>query len=162
RPAPPAAPSPAISGKDGVFEIDAPVASGSLLVEAEGFTTVLVGAWEPRYPNAEPVIVIAPWRRVAGRVVDETPPALAGPDVAVEMPENCRARFAHIRDFSPTERWMAKTDTDGQFAFASAPDVNGATLRARLAGFEDRLDPIAAGTSDQLEIVMRRTKSLRE
>jgi hypothetical protein len=162
RPAPLAAPSSAISGKDGVFEIDAPVVSGSFLVEAGGFTTVLVGAWEPKYPNAEPVIVIAPWRKVAGRVVDESRQALAGADVAVEMPENFRSGFAHILDFSPTERWTAKTDTDGRFAFASAPDVDGATLRARLAGFEDRRDPIAAGTSDQLEIVMRRTKSLRD
>jgi RNA polymerase sigma-70 factor (ECF subfamily) len=150
------------SGEDGVFEMDPPAASGTLHVQNATHATVLSGAYEPHAAAVEPLIVVAQSRAIAGRVVDEDKRPLAGARVWIELPEDFRARFDRVLDYSQTGRWSQKTDAEGAFALDSAPGVDGATLGVHLDGYEDRTEAAPPVNRSDLEIVLRRTAPKRD
>src|SRR5262249_11949363 len=141
---------------DGTFEMDAPAQSGTLSVDDPKYATVLAGAFNPKATVIEPVIVVAPLRRVAGHVVDAARRALGGADVGIALPANFRANSNRILDSSKSSHWSAPPDVDGKFAFESAPTLTGAMLAARLEGYEARVEPISAAPAEDIEIVLVR------
>lgn len=152
----------ATSSPDGIFEMAAPRSGGTLVAESPGHVTVLVGTYDEQAPAIEPLIVVAPLRKVEGRIVDSDRRPLAGAEIAVELPENFRAQFTRILDYSTPAHWTARSDAEGRFAFEAAPDVEGAAISARLAGFEAYEERLPGGSGPELEIVLARTRPRRD
>jgi protocatechuate 3,4-dioxygenase beta subunit len=143
------------SGAGGVFELDAPGAAGLVTAEDPALETLLFGSVR-EHTAIEPLVVVAPFRDLAGRVGDELGRALAGAHVRLVLPDGFAARFNAVFDATEMREWSATADGEGRFELARAPIVEGSRIAAALDGYlESGVEaPLAADRG--LEIVLRR------
>ena len=148
-------PPRAVSRSGGAFEIEA---SGS------GDGTVL--ATDPRLVNVsvgrvragrevEAIVVVAPARDLAGKVVDASGAPLPGVQLALEPPDGFMRRLDAVMD--STERSDPRTTSDGSGAFSlpRSADIVGARIVGRLEGFDTAIVEVAPGTDLGILIEVR-------
>jgi protocatechuate 3,4-dioxygenase beta subunit len=150
----------AVSDADGVFEMEAPLRSGTIEAQSAQHATVLWGTFDPRATSVEPVIIVAPIIKIAGQVIDENRRPIVGARIMLELPQDFRANFSQILDYSMRRGIEVKTDREGAFSIDSAPDVPGTAVRTHLEGYEVRTDPLPGGAATGLEIVLRKTRAM--
>src|SRR6185295_4999745 len=75
------------------------------------------------------------------------------------LPRDFRMALPHILDNSAQRGFIVESDADGRFAFAAAPNLDGATLCASLAGFERYEEPAPSTSMRALAIVLRRPRA---
>lgn len=138
---------------DGGFEFGLSDAAERIDVEAPGWCVVL----RPRVSRVvgmPHVFVLAPRRRVAGRVLDSAGAALADVELRLIPPSDLRASIERVLDLSISESWSSSSDGSGAFDFASAPDLEGCELLAHAPGFEDARLALVPGDHVDVRVVL--------
>lgn len=143
------------SGAGGVFRFDM-VGGGRIVAEGPEWVTVFSGYAEPQRRAAQPVVVVARRRPMAGRVVDEAGLPLEGVRVSTRPPPGFRGRFDAVMDFSIGVANATTTDADGSFALPDTPGIAGATLDARLLGYGPHSESLSDYPVETLTITLRR------
>lgn len=145
-----------VTGPDGRFALPPPAAAGWVVSADPVRATVIAGSFNPAFPGAETVVIVAAARSVAGRVEDESGTPLAGAEVAFRLPAGFRSRFDAVLDHSAERDLRARSAEDGTFALDALPAVAGAVLQGRLDPFaitEVALDTLPA---TEAVLVLRR------
>ncbi|MEM9801071.1 MAG: sigma-70 family RNA polymerase sigma factor [Planctomycetota bacterium] len=144
---------------DGTFTMSVWRERGRLVASGGGLATVFDGALGGVVPIEPPVLVVAPERTHAGRVVDQDGAPLAGAELELETPD------AVVRRWNPgslqgLRALSAKTTTggDGGFALEGVGVAPESALRVRAEGYElVRLDVPPDSTDDWLIELVRVT-----
>jgi RNA polymerase sigma-70 factor (ECF subfamily) len=147
--------APVPSSAVGAFDLDVEPHAVALVVADERWVTVLAGSWEPQ-SHIEPVVVAAPRRTVAGRVVDGQGAPIAGAQVLVQMPDDLAARLSIPLDRTENGRWLSRTGADGAFRLPSVPGLVGSTLLASAPAFRPASQPLPPVDDEQLQLVLQR------
>jgi hypothetical protein len=144
-----------VSEAAGWFEIEVRPRADAIVCADPRFETVLAGSARVAAETA-PTVVVAPRIRLAGIVVDGEARPLAGARVGLRTPAGFGADWGLVLDYSLPGRWTTLSGPDGRFELASAPALEGATLRATLGGFAPFA--VAAPQTDAggLELVLAR------
>jgi RNA polymerase sigma-70 factor (ECF subfamily) len=142
----------ATSGADGRFRIELSGVSALAATQTD-YVTVTEAIWTPE-ARYEPVIVVAPPQRLAGRVVDELGAGIAGAVLLVQAPEGFETRFSTHLDRTRQLRWNTRSDASGAFRLPRIPALAGATLLATADAFRPRLVPLPIGDDEGMEIVL--------
>ncbi len=148
----------ALTGTDGAFEL---AASGSGFVTAlsENVVTVLAAVAGTAAVRSDLCVVVAPRRRLAGRIVDMNHRPLALAEVAIELPAELRARFGARVAAARTESFAVTTGADGRFDLAAIPAIAGAQLVVRREGFGIERSALPAAAT--CEVVLSREPAPR-
>lgn len=151
------------SGPGGAFEllagVDRPV--GTVVALEDGWATVLSGVWSGESRDAELAVVAARAVDLAGVAVDAAAAPLAGAAVAVLLPDDLRARFSAVLDFSRSQEFAARTGADGGFALRGVPAVRGARLAARKPGYAAAELPLPLVSDEGLQLVLHEVSADR-
>ncbi len=95
--------------------------------------TVLLGQWT-HTATVQPVVVVAPAIELAGWLVDEHGQPVGEGQVELELPDGLLARLSMRLDRTLASHWQTPVAPDGAFRLAAVPSVDGAWLRATVAG----------------------------
>jgi RNA polymerase sigma-70 factor (ECF subfamily) len=143
------------SGADGVFLLDAPRGTGTVVADDPALVTIFYGS--VRAGTAlEPLVIVAPFCDLAGRVVDELGGALPGARVHFVLPPAFASRFDAVFDATEAHEWRAQADADGRFEILRAPIVDDARLVADLDGYVGSGIEAPLATDRNVEIVLAR------
>jgi RNA polymerase sigma-70 factor (ECF subfamily) len=142
------------SGPGGAFELVAPP-FGDLSATDPSLETLVAARLQGR-SDAELLIVVAPYRSLAGIVVDDAGRPLGGARVRLELPAGFMGRFSTVLDHALNLEWAASTERDGRFAFARAPLVAGLRVTAALDGYRSASIEAPALAAVDLAIVLER------
>ncbi|MBL8749157.1 MAG: sigma-70 family RNA polymerase sigma factor [Planctomycetes bacterium] len=133
---------PVRTDADGAFRCRA-AASGRLGVASKDVIAVLVptmwgdlfgtGAAEAAL-RLDLTIVVAPWARVQGVVVDTTGAPVAGAQLAVHHGVPLRSRIARVLDRCVDAKFETMTPDDGRFCLAAVPFAESARLTITARG----------------------------
>ena len=145
----------AVSGSGGVFEMHTERLKGDVRPTAEDLVVVSRGVVQPT-TSVDPLVIVAPMRHLAGRVVDELGTPLSGVEVSLELGEDFLGRFDAVLDSTEMTRWAWRTDAEGAFVLERTPVVREANLRAVLDGYLTTVEPAPVGAHDDLVLVLRR------
>jgi len=148
------------SAPDGAFELAVPLRGGEVRAADPAFET-LVAARVQGASELELLVVVAPHRRLGGRVLDGELHPLPRARVSLVLPVGFMGRFASVLDAAQNREWTAVADADGRFELARAPVVEGASVVAELDGFAP--GRLAAPTAEvlALELVLTRPEASR-
>ena len=138
----------------GFFSFPRPSRSGEVLVDELGLVTVLAGVVQPGDVESQPVVVTTPALRFAGVVLSEDGTPLSGALVSCTLPEDFRARFGAVLDFSRAERWAVRAGVDGGFDLPAAGLVGGAQLRFSMDGYLPISMDQPAASDETMRIVL--------
>lgn len=144
------------SGPGGGFELALEEPRGRLNVLDDHLTAVVRPRLEGALPLAEPILVVAPRRVYAGRVVD--PAGVPIPRARVEL--TLDGPSVQSRDVGGTSVHLllpfaeASGDEHGDFRLDSAPYVAGALLDVRAEGFESWRGALPPESHEHLELVL--------
>jgi RNA polymerase sigma factor (sigma-70 family) len=153
----------AVSGNGGAFELRFPEANGKDRVG-------VVRAADPALVNVsvgivregrevEPIVVVAPARDLAGRVVDAAGAPLAGAQLALEPPEGFMRRLDAVLDSTERTDAHATSDAAGTFALKKSADLPGSRIVGKLDGFETAVVEIPRGTDLGIVVEMKPRRS---
>ncbi|MCZ6598934.1 MAG: sigma-70 family RNA polymerase sigma factor [Planctomycetota bacterium] len=143
-----------VTGQDGRFAMVAR-RGGKLAVGGDDYTTVLLGR-PVTAAEKEAVIVVARRISLSGYVIDEAGLPVRNATVGVLLPEDFRASFGEILDFSENVRWKTETDGGGFFEIDDAPRIETALLRAAQEGFVATQEPAPQISRTDLVVVLAR------
>jgi RNA polymerase sigma-70 factor (ECF subfamily) len=143
------------SGSGGWCVFQTRAAQLALGAADERWVTIHEGFAEPA-GAFEPVLVVAPALALAGTTVDEDGRLLPGVRVRVALPADFETRFDDVLDATRPRSWVTTSDAQGRFDLGAVPGVEGARLRAYLAGFEHDPEPLPLGAVAQVELVLAR------
>jgi hypothetical protein len=149
----------ATSGRGGSFEIEVATADGkpregTVHSSDPSLVDVSVG-WVRAGRAVEPIVVVAPARELAGRVVDATGAPLAGAELALEPPQGFMRLLDAVLDATERTDAHATSDAAGAFALPRSADVPGARIVARLDGFETAVVEVRPGSDPGIVVEMR-------
>jgi RNA polymerase sigma-70 factor (ECF subfamily) len=143
------------SGVDGVFVLDAPRGTGTVVANDAALVTIVYGLVRAS-TTLEPLVIVAPFRDLAGRVVDELGSGLASARVHFVLPPAFASRFDAVFDATEAHEWRAQADGDGRFEIFRAPIVDDARLAADLDGYVGSGVDAPLATDRNVEIVLVR------
>jgi protocatechuate 3,4-dioxygenase beta subunit len=141
------------SSADGVFVLDAPRGTGTVVADDPNLVTIFYGAVRPG-TTLEPLVIVAPFRDLAGRVVDELGGGLAGARVHFVLPPAFASRFDAVFDATEAHEWRAQADAGGRFEILRAPIVDDARLVADLDGYVESGIEAPNAADRNIEIVL--------
>lgn len=129
------------SDADGRFVLDWEPGPGVVRARAADWVGV-VSTWvvEPD-PAPETTVVVARAGVVSGRIEDDHGRPVADADLCLLAPEGFWSRFEAIGRSSLELVWT-RSGTDGSFAFADAPLIEGARVAAAKDGYLDAMQPV--------------------
>lgn len=148
----------AITGRDGTFAFEAGPTSGGLTSASRQFTTILGTSFSTAV-RADLTLVVAPRIEVAGVVVDESGAPVEGAQLAVEPPDDLRARLDVVLDRAQPQSWTTSSQSDGSFEIDGAPQIEGARLIVAADGFLTWRGPAPQHTDAVLRIVLRSARA---
>ena len=148
----------ATSTAGGEFELEVPERSGRLSVRSELYACVTGPKLDGGIPAERPIVVVAPRRRYAGTVLDESGAPIPGARVQVVLPDKPTFFFSvtlepdgrSVHVLQPFAEVLA--DDAGQFRIDSVAAVPGAFIEASRDGFDTASSELAE--SDDLDIVL--------
>ena len=144
----------------GAFELEVPREPGRVSSADDGLEDLFELRVRPGHAG-ELLLVSAPHRPLAGRVVDGSGRPLPGVPVALELPEAFSARFDAVLDATNWKTWATHTDDQGSFALERVPIVPGASLVARWEGYAPaRLSPPPHAELDVVLVVDHQADSV--
>jgi RNA polymerase sigma-70 factor (ECF subfamily) len=149
------------SAVDGAFEVHAPPSRGRVRVEEPGLATLVSGRIQGS-ADVEVPLVVAGFRALAGRALDEAGRPVPGSQVRLELPAGFLGRFGAIFDATVAHVPETRSADDGAFAFERAPVVPGARVVARLDGYVPAEVDAPLGAAFELELVLRRAHDAGE
>ncbi len=126
-----------------------------LVALGDRFVTVLSGNWTTT-ASIPPVVVVAEAIAVGGRVVDANGAPVPGAGVLMQLPEDFETLFPLPLDRSGRERQATRAGSDGTFAFARLPRIEGASLLATADAFAPTTIALPMANDRNLAIVLRR------
>lgn len=145
----------AVSDAIGNFALDLEATATSLAACDERFATVLAAAWSVDTSIA-PVVVVAPARRIAGVVLDQTGQPVANALASLQLPDDFDARLPMPLDRGERRRWQAVSGADGRFALPTLPAIFGATLLFSADVFAPTTATLPPADTDALQVVLQR------
>lgn len=104
-----------ISDASGRFEVEVTAEAGLFELDEDGWKAISAGAFEPHEGAPEPVIVVAPAARFAGRVVDDVGRPIEGASVLLKAPADLGYRIDVVLDGSQATAVRTQTDAAGRF-----------------------------------------------
>ena len=144
----------ATSTASGSFTAPAPSAAGTLVIDLEGFSTLLAAKFDPTRATDGLVIVAARSESYAGRVFDQHGATLEGVRLSVVQPQDYRDPLEPRLHRTAAIARAAMSDAEGRFAFDDVPFQDGVALRIRSEGHRDRLFPLPAHSDRAMEVVL--------
>ncbi len=145
----------ATSAADGSFELAVPFALGEVKPTDAALETLIASRVQSE-SEVELLVVVAPHRALAGRVIDDSGAALANARVSFQPPEGFLARFEAVLDAALTRSWWTTTDLDGRFALERVPVLSDARVLAALDGYAPASVAAPPGAAQDLTIVLDR------
>lgn len=143
----------AVTDGAGAFELEA-AGTGRIRAASGRVVTLLAAVADTAAVRADLCVVVAPPRRLSGRVLDGDGNPLADAVVEALPPDDLRARFGARVSLAETARFADATGADGGFELAEVPGIDGATLLVRREGYATHREPLPLETS--VEVVLRR------
>jgi hypothetical protein len=152
------------SGSRGEFELAVPRRAGRLSVVGESFACIARPFVEPPFGDQERLVVVAPARAYAGRVVDADGLPVAGAAVAVSLPgsflqslplpavSGASGMPGALHVVVPLAQ--ARSDADGRFAFDSVAWIERAQVVAERDGYRTATLDLPAVSDTALELVL--------
>jgi protocatechuate 3,4-dioxygenase beta subunit len=124
----------------------------ALVAESAELTTVL-----PAFAGTGAcVIVVAPSRRYAGVVVDETGSGLAGARLWTQMDAAVALGLVPGEERARARHWSAESEPDGSFLLDGVGWTERLELIVELEGFGEYRSPLPAQSTLSLHVVLRR------
>lgn len=149
----------AVSGLDGTFLLEQEHLRYSRIVsQGTRWETVLAPQANPDVPAT---LVVAPARRLHGRVEDEDGMPVEGTDVAFGVPRDALYRAGVDLTATLSPGWMTTSDANGEFVLERMPDVAGGLLRASTSGYDPTTVDRDAWASEPLVLTLRRPSAPR-
>jgi len=144
------------SGAAGRFELELVRRAGTIRCADPGRVTLYSGRVSARHERAQPVVVVARHRPLAGRVVDESGRGIEGASIDFHLPFGFRSRFGAVMDYSDEVRLATSSGPDGAFGLERAGAVNGATLSIHARGYTGSQLPVPGFADSSMTIVLKR------
>jgi len=144
----------AYSDANGRFELLVNDQDGLVVTADASYVTVLAGTYWSRLPDREQVVVVAPARRLAGLVVDESGTPLQGASLNLQVPEHFRVTFPEALDRAHSVQAFLTTDAEGRFEFDDVPAIDAAVLRVTKTGFVSVKRNLSAGSDTGMVITL--------
>lgn len=150
-----------LSAADGAFQLPLPEDRGSLTVRDDDHAAVVQPFLDGSPPTVEPIVVVAPRRSYAGRVVDTDGRPVEGATVEITL-DGSWLGSSSLGVSGPDGRTVhlllpfteTRTDAEGRFAFDSVGRVEGSHVAAERDGYERGRVPLPEESKRDLELVL--------
>ncbi len=141
------------TASDGSFTLPGAV-QRNVGVTSDALVNVYCGYTSTR-TDSNVIVVAAPALSLAGVVVDENQRPIADARVDVALPADLRGRVQAVLDHSLEQSFATTSDAAGAYRLEKVPQIPGATVTARSAGFEPALVALPPASTDGLSLVLR-------
>ena len=145
----------------GRFELPLPAYHGRLRVADPAWATALHPWLDGAVPVDPTIVIVAPKRDYAGRVLDEHGLPVVDARIDLDLPDAWGRDLRAAGHVVALPKTLALTHSDGggAFRFASVPFIEGAVLRAVRDDYEPDDVPVPATSSDNLLLTLRLLES---
>ncbi len=144
---------PISTAEDGTFATAAPPTSGWLLADDPRWVTVVAGVVSRLPPPHSTRVVVAKSRSLAGRVLDSRGIGIAAARVRLRLPAGWSLPLTEA-EYAFTCEPETYSDSDGNFAWPRAPDLDGAVLEVDRGGYAPGQTTIGPGPQPAVQVVL--------
>jgi len=128
----------ALTDSAGGFRLSGTRGTGVVRAVSDEHVTIVGGEAHRSTVRSDLLVVVAPRRRVGGRVETETGVPIAGASIRWQAPRDFPARLGSSLEHAAVRDTIARCDPDGRFPLTDFAVLSGASLVVSAEGFADR------------------------